>query len=97
MIVIGTIYMLRATALAKLALDKAGPELLASLDEGSYKKIAETIGIMEENLKLWEPTSPNSKGKHQQPCISIYSSHSTFPNYEIFWLSICTQLGINYV
>jgi hypothetical protein len=37
-------YILRATALAKLALDKAGPEL-PSLDEESFKKIAEIIGI----------------------------------------------------
>lgn len=70
-----------ATALAKLALDKAGPELLASLDEGSYKKIAETIGIMEENLKLWEPTSPNSKD-YSEPS----SENSISP--KLAWLSL---------
>lgn len=50
-----------ATAVAKLALDKAGPEL-ASLDEESYKKSTEIMGLMEDNLKMWKkPTSPKSE------------------------------------
>jgi hypothetical protein len=65
-------YILRATALAKLALDKAGPEL-PSLDEESFKKIAEIIGIKEENLKLWELTCPNNEESYKKSAEITYN------------------------
>lgn len=66
-----TIYTIRAIALARQALHDAGPEL-ASLDEESSNKSAEIMRLMEEKLKQWGPTSPNSKAKDQQPCTFFF-------------------------